>query len=221
MGRIARVVVPGLPHHVTQRGNNRQAVFVDDDDRRLYVSLLRERATDARLRILAYCLMPNHVHLIVVPEAHDSLAKAMGRTHLHFTQWFNHRHAASGHLWQNRFYSCPLDEAHGDRAFLYVEHNPVRAKLVRYPWDYAWSSAEAHLTHVDQNGLLDLDWWQERWDPVTWRELLLGALGDEDLGRIRRCTAGGRPFGSAEFVERLEATLGRSLHAAPVGRPRR
>jgi putative transposase len=220
MGRIARVVVPDLPHHITQRGNNRQVVFRDDDDRRLYLSLLQERALSAGLRVVAYCLMPNHIHLIAIPEHEDSLAKALGRTHLHYTQWFGHRHASSGHLWQNRFYSCPLDEAHCDQAIVYVERNPVRAQLASRPWQYRWSSAEALLAGQDRTSLLDMRWWNERWDPASWEELLLAAVDGEDVERLRRCTSRGRPWGTTEFVSRLEAKLGRPLRAAPVGRPR-
>ncbi|MBM3475020.1 MAG: transposase [Armatimonadetes bacterium] len=220
MSRTARVVVPDIPHHVTQRGNNRQTVFLDDDDLRFYVSLLRKASEEAGLCFLAYCLMPNHVHLVTIPHERDSLAKGLGRAHLHYTQWFNRTHGSSGHLWQNRFYSCPLDEAHCDRAIVYVEHNPVRASLAALPWEYRWSSAKAHIEGTDTTGLLDLEGWRERWDEPSWRELLLARLDGEEVERIRRCTSRGRPFGSTAFVESLESQLGRSLRASPVGRPR-
>jgi len=144
----------------------------------------------------------------------------MGRTHLHYAQWYNRRHGASGHLWQNRFYSCPLDEQHCDRAGAYVEHNPVRSGLTARAWEYRWSSAKAHLAGADPSGLLDMEWWRRFWDPASWRQLLLAEVGDEEVQQIRRCTSCGRPFGSAEFVKGLEAELGRTLRAAPVGRPR-
>jgi len=221
MARIARAVVPGLPHHITQRGNNRQDVFLDDDDRRMYLSLLAERAATFGLRVLAYCLMPNHVHLVGVPEGDDSLAQAIGRTHLHYTQWFNRRHESTGHLWQNRFFSCPLDEAHADNALVYVEQNPVRAKLAKRAWQYRWSSAQAHVEGWGKSEVLDLDWWRKRWTPTDWKDLLSADTDDEQTRAIRSCTERGRPLGSDQFVSGLEARLGRVLRAAPVGRPKR
>jgi len=129
--RLARIVLPGVPHHITQRGNNRQDVFFVDDDRRAYLDLLGQHAERFGLKVLGYCLMANHVHLIATPSAEESLAKAVGRTHFGYTQYVNRHHRRSGHLWQNRFYSCALDEVHLWRAMRYTERNPVRGKLVR------------------------------------------------------------------------------------------
>ncbi len=145
MARQARIVIPDVPHHVTQRGNNRQDVFFTDDDRRLYLAVLQERCAAAGVRVLAYCLMNNHVHLIVVPPDEGSLAAAVGRTHFLYAQAINHLHGRSGHLWQGRFYSCPLDETHLWRAAAYVERNPVRSRLVRRAWKWPWSSAAVHV----------------------------------------------------------------------------
>src|SRR3989304_6265032 len=139
MPRVARIVVPGMPHHITQRGNNRQAVFFVDDDRRMYLALLKAQAEIHGGGVLGYCLMTNHVHLIGVPQREESLAKAVGRTHFLYSQYINRFHKRSGHLWQNRFFSCALDEVHLLRALAYVERNPVRAKLVRLAWQYEWS----------------------------------------------------------------------------------
>ncbi len=130
---------------MTQRGNNRQDVFFVDDDRRAYLDVLGEQAERFGLRVLGYCLMTNHVHLIVAPEREESLAKAVGRTHWLYTQAVNRLHGRSGHLWQNRFHSCPLDAAHTWAALRYVDRNPVRARLVRRAWRYEWSSAAAHV----------------------------------------------------------------------------
>lgn len=125
MPRVARIVVPGLPHHVTQRGNNRQDVFFTNDDRRAYLNLLIDQCNRHSVRLLGYCLMDNHVHLIAVPRRADSLAKAIGRTHWLYTQHVNRVHHRSGHLWQNRFFSNAMDEEHCLLAMRYIEWNPI------------------------------------------------------------------------------------------------
>src|SRR4030095_12724154 len=144
MPRIARIVVPGLAHHITQRGNNRQDLFFTNDDRRLYLTLLKEQSQRFGLSVIAYCLMANHVHLVAVPHTPESLARAIGRTHWKYSQAVNRLHRRSGHLWQNRFFSCVLQYDHLLHGVCYTERNPVRARLVRLPWRYQWSSAAAH-----------------------------------------------------------------------------
>ncbi|MFC1588384.1 transposase, partial [Planctomycetota bacterium] len=146
MPRVARIVIPGIPHHVTQRGNNKQDVFLVKADRSVYLQILSEQGEHFGLLIDGYCLMTNHIHLIVTPQREESLAKAIGRTHWRYTQYINRLHNRSGHLWQNRFYSCPLDERHFLQAMLYVERNPVRAGMHRLAWKYPFSSAAAHCT---------------------------------------------------------------------------
>ena len=141
MPRVARIVIPDVPHHVAQRGNNRQDVFFTTDDRRAYLDILREQADRFALDVIGFCLMTNHMHLVGVPRKADSLAKAVGRTDWLYTRAINRLHKRSGHLWQNRFYSCALDDKHVVAAMRYVEENPVRAKLCRAPWAYEWSSA--------------------------------------------------------------------------------
>jgi putative transposase len=130
MSRQARVVVEGVPHHVTQRGNNRQDIFLADEDRHFYLKTLREKSEQFGLTITGYCLMTNRIHLIAVPRHPDSLAKALGQTHWRYAMRFNRLHRRSGHLWQNRFYSCPLGPSHLATALAYVDLNPVRARLV-------------------------------------------------------------------------------------------
>jgi len=134
MPRHARIVIPGLSHHITQRGNNRQDVFFVDDDRVAYLDLLREQCLKHRVRVLGYCLMTNHIHLIATPAHEDSLNLAIGRTHFLYTQLINRLHDRSGHLWQGRFHSCLMDGAYTLAAMRYVERNPVRAKMTRAPW---------------------------------------------------------------------------------------
>jgi putative transposase len=128
--------VEGVPYHVTQRGNGRQQIFHSGTDYGLHRRLLREYARQQEVAILAYRLMPNHTHLICVPGRADSLARALGRTHADFACHFNIGQQSCGHVWQARFYSCPLDLPHLWRAMAYVERNPVRACLIVEPWIY-------------------------------------------------------------------------------------
>ena len=221
MPRIARVVIPDVPHHVTQRGNNRQDVFFVDDDRQVYLKLLKEQSDRFDLQVLGYCLMTTHVHIVATPRREESLAKAVGRTHLLYTQYINRLHRRSGHLWQNRFHSCPLDDDHLWRAVCYVERNPVRAKMVRRAWDYAWSSAGAHVGGVDPFGVLDLTAWEEMVGEVDWVETLSGAEDEDGLGLLRVRTRTGRPLGSDGFLSKVELAVGRRLRPLPVGRPRK
>lgn len=221
MPRVARTVVPGVPHHVTQRGNNRQDVFFVDDDRRAYLAMLKQRSEAYGLKIVGYCLMTNHVHLIAIPATADALAKAVGRTHYFYTQYVNRLHGRSGHLWQNRFHSCPMDELHLWRALSYVERNPVRAKIVRVPWRYRWSSAAAHCGGKDASGLLDLSGWRRRWRVDRWKQELHRPEDAALVGRMRRCLLTGRPLASDRFISKLEALVGKRLRPLPVGRPRK
>src|SRR5947208_7121938 len=149
MARLARVVAAGIPHHVTQRGNRRQQVFFGDDDYATYRGLLAEGCRAAGVAVWAYCLMPNHVHLILVPSDPDGLRAALGETHRRYTRHVNLREGWRGYLWQGRFASFPMDEARLLAGARYVELNPVRARLVRRARDWRWSSARAHLTGRD------------------------------------------------------------------------
>lgn len=142
---MARVVIPGVPHHVTQRGVRSMDVFFDDEDRRAYLRLLSEQAQMHGVRFLAYCLMTNHVHLIAVPKTQQSLARAIGEAHRRYTRRINFRQGVRGYLFQGRFFSCPLDEYYLLAATRYAERNPVRAKRVRRPWNWPWSSAAYHV----------------------------------------------------------------------------
>lgn len=205
MPRNARCVLPGLPYHVTQRGSNRQRVFYSPTDYKMYLSLVREQLADAECRVLAYCLMTNHVHLVVVPKRADSLAVLFRRAHGRYAQYLNTRRHRSGHLWQQRYYSCPLAETHCGAALRYVEQNPCRAFMVKAPAEYRWSSAAAHLGQgKDRSGLLDMAFWERAGGAVTWREMHGAEAGSEQLLLLRRCTYAGRPFGGEEFVNQLE-----------------
>jgi len=208
MARLARVVAPGLPHHLTQRGNRRQQTFFSDDDYRTYLALMAKWCGEAGVAVWAYCLMPNHVHLIVVPASEDGLRRAVGEAHRRYTRRINFREGWTGHLWQGRFASFPLDETHLLVAARYVELNPVRARLCAGPCDWRWSSARAHRDGRDDglcavHPLLDL--------MPDWPAFLAGGLRDEEAEALRRHERTGRPLGGPAFIERLEGELGRDL----------
>ena len=162
MPRAARIVLPGVPHHLTQRGNDRRAVFLQDADYLKYLEFLCEYAGKFRVAVHGYCLMPNHTHLVLTPPEEKALARAIGRTHGRYAQYFNKTYGRSGHLWQNRFYSCALDDEHYWLALAYIDRNPSRARLVGDAGAYRWSSAAAHLGGTDETGLLDLITWREQ-----------------------------------------------------------
>jgi putative transposase len=190
MARIARFVVPGLPHHVTQRGNRRESVFFSDADYELYRDLLAQQTRKHAVEVWSYCLMPNHVHLILVPSTPEGLGRALGETHRRYSAVVNARLRVTGHLFQSRFGSVVMDEDHLMAAARYVALNPVRARLVARAGDWRWSSARAHLLGED-DGL------------VASRPLL-----DRCGGRFAAETIG-RPLGSPAFLDRLTALTGR------------
>ena len=210
--RIARVVAVGAPHHVTQRGNNRQQVFFSAADRRIYLSLLGSHCRRWKLTLLGYCLMPNHVHLVAVPEQGQSLAKAVGRTNYEYAVYLNGRRRRSGHVWQNRFYSTSLSRDHLAAALRYVDLNPVRAHLVVEAVSYEWSSAAAHVRGKDPTGLLDQEAWRELCPLNDWGEVLAAATPEEQHDeQLRQATRTGRPLGNKEFISELEALVQRTL----------
>jgi putative transposase len=221
MPRLARVIATDYPHHITQRGNNQQDIFFVDDDRRVYLELLKEQCDKYSLEPAAYCLMTNHIHLIGIPHKEDSLAKAVGRTHFRYTQYINRMHKRSGHLWQGRFYSCALDEKGFWLATKYVEMNPVRAKMCRLPWKYEWSSAAAHIDPIAESQLLNLSSWRKMISEKEWQSELKRGIDGAQVDRIRLSTHTGRPLGTDGFLSKLEKMLGRRVRPLPIGRPYR
>lgn len=218
MARNARVVIPGCAHHVSQRGNHRQDVFLCDADRRMYLRLLKHYALRFGMRVLGYCLMTNHVHLVVVPEAPDALAKGLGRTHNDYARWLHIRQGQSGHLWQNRFFSCPLEAGHLAEALRYVEVNPVRARIVAAAWDWEWSSARARVAGTDALGLIDPSDFRADCRGDFWRQVLAdGWTAAHFAERLRRATQTGRPIGGEAFLARAEEQAGRSLRPQKRG----
>jgi putative transposase len=208
MARLARIVVPLVPHHVTQRGNRRQTVFFSDDDYRRYLALLGEYTRAAGVGIWAWCLMPNHVHLMLVPEHPESLRAALAEAHRRYSRAVNFREGWRGYLWQGRFASCPMDEPHTLAAARYIELNPVRAHLASRPEDWPWSSARAHLGGI-ADGITDVS--ALRQHVANWASFLADGLDDAALDAIRGGERTGRPLGDETFIKRLEATTGRQL----------
>ena len=218
MTRLARVVVPGLPHHVTQRGNRREAIFFEDGDQDVYCDLLAEQAVRHEVSVWAYCLMPNHVHLILTPADEKGLGRAVGETHRRYTNFINARGRWTGHLFQSRFGSVAMDEAHLLAAVRYVSLNPVRARLVARAQDWAWSSARAHLAGED-DALVSVRPVLDRVERFA--DLLQDSADDAAFRALRASEGSGRPLGNADFIAGLERLLGRRIaRRAPGRKPR-
>jgi putative transposase len=217
MPRIARVVVPGTPHHVTQRGVRRMPVFFSDDDRQAYIDFLAEQSRRFGIRYLAWCLMTNHIHLIAVPETEMSLARGIGEAHKRYSRMINFREGWRGYLFQGRFFSCPLEGGHVISAIRYVLRNPVRAGIVRNAWSYPWSSARWLVGRNHQDPLAE----ESPMLPEVgdWRTLLSSDPHDPEV--LRRHTRTGRPLGSESFLEHVERLTGRSLRPRRPGRKRK
>jgi len=208
MARLARVVVPGMPHHVLHRGNRKQDVFFNERDKQKYLDILTIQAELFELEVWAYCLMDNHVHLIVVPGDEESLAQAIGETHKLYTRMVNYREKWRGSLWEGRFKSMVMDEPYLRMALRYVERNPVRAGIVQKAEDYPWSSARCHI-HRKSSRLLTNFYLVEEID--DWAEYLSIEDGQRQLSQIRCQSSNGRPLGNGTFLRELEQKLGRGL----------
>jgi putative transposase len=204
-----------MPHHITQRGNRNEQTFFCDADYQAYLELMSEQCVQYGVEVWVYCLMPNHVHLICVPQTEDALRLAIGKAHLQYTRQVNLRQGWRGHLWQGRFASFVMDEPYVLAAARYVESNPVRAGLAEKPWEYPWSSAKAHIAGRDDalvkvRPLLDR---VQQWEQFLAEEI---AEGHAEAFRMHQRT--GRPLGDDEFLRRLETLLGRDLHKKKRGR---
>jgi putative transposase len=221
MARIARIALEGVPYHITQRGNGRQQVFFDDIDYRVYLDWLAQHSVDAGLRVWAYCLMPNHVHVVAVPERPESMASALARTHSGFARYFNLKRRSCGHVWQARFFSCPLEASHLWRAVAYVERNPVRAGIVEHADCYRWSSAAVRLGSGGDE-FLDLKAWEAEYTASQWWSVLCTGVDEEAFGRrLQEASRRGRPLGESGFTDELEVRLGRALRPLLPGRPKK
>jgi putative transposase len=197
---MPRLVVPNYPHHVTQRGNRRQQTFFVENDYRTYLAFIAESMAEVDAAIWAYCLMPNHVHFVIVPTDEDALAGLFSNAHRRYTRHINHRHDWRGHLWQERFHSVVMDEQHLIATVRYVELNPVRAGLCANPSDWRWSRVHAHLRGRDDEGVAV--------DPMlgrikNGRDYLQCMDDDETLEQLREHSRTGRPLGDQSFLDTL------------------
>lgn len=217
MPRQARIVLPGYLHHVTQRGNYRQAIFDEQRDRVYYLKLIQEYSQKYGNDIFAFCLMDNHVHFIIRPHKKDSLSGIFCRAHQRYAYYYHQKKDLTGHLWQERFYSCLLQDTHMINAMRYVERNPVRVGKVAYPWEYAWSSARSHLGI--EYKIIKLADTKEFFDVSSWQEFISEEESKKDLRTLRESTQKGLVVGSKEFIAGLEKVLNRVLVPRPRGRP--
>jgi putative transposase len=216
MARIGRIIVPGLPHHVTQRGNRQQKLFLGKGDYALYRDLLAERCKANGVSCWAYCLMPNHVHLILTPETETGLSRAVGEAHRRYTAFFNARARVTGHLFQGRFGCAAMDEAHLMNALRYLALNPVRAKLVERAEDWPHCSVPAHLAGKD-DVLVDVAPALAR--APRFADLLdLSAVDASFFADFEASGANGRPIGDSDFIDKIELELGRSVRPGRRGR---
>jgi len=214
MPRIARVIAIGYPHHIVQRGNRRQEVFFKDEDYREYLKFLSEYSGKNKLSIVAYCLMPNHVHLITIPQNNEGLARAIGETHRNYTRMINFREKWRGYLWQGRFSSYVMDEKYLYSVAKYILNNPVKAKIVKRAEEYEWSSIQHHLGRENipyindavLQGMID-----------DWGTYLTEGVKKEDVEILKRHERTGRPLGDKPFIEKLENKLGISLKKKKPG----
>jgi len=219
MPRIARVCAINYPHHVTQRGNNKEAVFFDDEDKAFYLKTLGAYSKKRGFEIWAYCLMTNHVHILAVPKQEESLARGIGGTNLVYTQYINRKYKRSGRLWQNRFYSTIVEkEPYLWAVTRYIEQNPIRGKLVKKAEGYKWSSAKAHIMGI-RDAILSKGWLDEK-DLKAYKEFMIEDDKEADM-LIRKATSTGRPLGTERFIKTLENLLDRGLLPKKAGRPKK
>ena len=217
MARLARVVVPGYPHHITQRGNRRQQTFFCDEDYEAYISLMSEWCGRLGVEIWFYCLMPNHIHLIAVPQSEDGLRRAIGEAHRRYTRRINFREGWRGHLWQGRFSSFVMDNKYLLTAVRYLAMNPVKAGLSKRPEQYRWSSTAAYLSGKD-DPLVKVCGLHDMMD--DWSEFFKEGVDSLLAEKMRKHEQTGRPLGSDNFVVKLEKILDRMLRPRKAGRPK-
>lgn len=222
MPRIARVICAGLPHHVTQRGNRRGTVFFSDADRMAYLRWLEDYTGKHSVDVLAYCLMTNHVHLVVVPSTVNSLHRTLRPLHMRYAQRVNRARQWNGHLWQGRYFASVLDAHYVWAAIRYVERNPVRAGMIDRAEGYAWSSAAAHCGYGSDPVLTTDTSWRRQFEAVgDWSSWLASKDDPESLDVLRRHANKGLPCGSPSFIEKLEQATGRTLRCRARGRQRK
>ncbi len=224
MSRRPRIVIPGIPLHIIQRGNNRNPCFFERNNYLVYLAMLLKAGANAGCSVHAYVLMTNHVHLLVSPQHENSPAEMMKLVGSSYVPYINRMHGRFGTLWQGRYRSCLVQD---ERYFLicqrYIELNPVRAGLVRNPLDYEWSSyrANAHGERSDivkpHENYRSLSVDQEERER-RYRALFDEALPERELEHLRYATRANGAFGNAQFSESITATTGYDLTPGKPGR---
>jgi len=217
MPRQPRSVFANIPHHITQRGNRQGDVFFSDVNKDYYLKLLKQYAQDHHVDVLAYCLMTNHVHLILKPATEDGLQKVLKPLHMRYTQYINKLHNWNGVLWQGRFFSSALDEQYTYHAFRYVENNPVQAKMVSTAVDYKYSSARYHCGLSKDDFITEYDIGVKK---QVYQEFLEQGIDRQSVDILRRNLHQGLPCGSDDFVIKLSKKMGRDLSFKGRGRPK-
>ncbi len=215
MPRLPRIVLPEVPHHLTQRGNRKSDIFLDTEDRKFFLSLVEEHTKKNGIKVSSYCLMMNHFHLIAHPATKLGLSKGMHRIDGEYAEYFNQKYQLTGHLWQDRFFACVLDNSHFWKAVRYVEQNPVRAGIVSRAEKYPWSSAAAHCGLRCDPLLSEIPLSPPHGD---WRDWLAEGLSEEEQERIRRASRRGAPYASESFIRELERLLDLPLIRRKPGR---
>jgi len=222
MPRLARNVFPGVPRHITQCGNRRENGFFTNDDRHAYLNWLGEYSEEHQIDVLAYCLMTNHIHLVVVPTTENGRNRVLKPLHMRYAQRINREKGWKGHLWQGRYFSSLLDDAYLWAAIRYIERNPVRAKMVRKAERYLWSSAAAHCGLQENSLLTQKLKWKKQFDQFTGWSTWLGEGDDvSQLSVLRRNIDKGLLSGSERFIKKLEKLTRQMLQYRPQGRLRK
>lgn len=217
MARQARIIAPGFPHHVMQRSSEGEPVFIGKQSREYYLQRLAEFAAEHRLEVLAYSLLADRVHLVVLPRDEESLAMALRRAHSSYGRYLNSVQGTSGSVWQNRFYSFPMDQDWLYAAVKYVERAPVLARLARQADAYAWSSAPAHCGRA-ASAVLSASW-PKTAEKKKWAAWLRQPQPDEEIQAIERATSRGFALGGEAFLAKLSRKAGRPVGPRQVGRP--
>jgi len=219
MPGLARNVFSEIPYHITQCGNRREEVFFTKEDRLIYLEWLEQYCQKYAVDILAYCLMTNHVHLILKPGKEDGLQKVLKPLHMRYAQHINKIKKWSGHLWQGRFFSSALDESYTWSAIRYVERNPVRAEIVQNAEDYLWSSAAVHCGIKTDSLLFDWSGMDRAISEKEWSKWLAISDKENEITLLRRNVEKGLPCGGEEFINQLETLSRKQLRYRPQGRP--
>jgi len=222
MPRLSRAVFTGVPHHITQRGNRREDVFFSDEDRLIYLEWLQTYCEQHDVDVLAYCLMTNHIHLVLVPNSEDGLQRVLKPLHMRYAQRINRAKGWKGHLWQGRFFSSPLDDSYLLAAVRYIEQNPIRVGLADKAEDYRWSSAAAHCGLREDKVLCHKNEWKNAFASIEdWSKWLEVEESADKQEVLRKHVEKGLPCGADSFVQTLGKKIGRLLENRPQGRPKK